>query len=319
MKRISPELAAEIEAALGHPPPDPEDAEGWRRLAQEVAQKAPNLYRRLMDEIHEEKVREVKNRATPPTARPLGIKGWFYVQDADGGWVPSRRRILAAIMLASLGVSAAILWLPMRASGLSVELEEPAAVEAPPEAAPREQTLPKPQDAEAPAATSATQARPQPVPQKSSAVVIEAPPPAPEEPVLPPPPPDLPPPPDYEGDTSQPALEVVYRRPTSTSTAGGTEPAALDLRAVREHAESKTSDAEVVYVRGGNVEAAEDGVWLLSSGKAAGNEDGVYVVSPPAPATASPVEVYERAPKPEANGLVTVYERPREEDYSESP
>ena len=336
MKPLPEELAREVETALGREVPPLEDREGWKGLAKEVATRAPHLYRQLMDALNEAQVRAVRSRPEPRSARPPGLRGAFYVRDRAGNWIPSRPRVLAAIVLGAALSTAPLLWfmaLTDAKQRAALEGKRAGASVSAPAAPPSGEALGQPSSDEVEreeesgrgAQAAPTGLEVNEVPVSTTPVEIQPPPPAPEpsQSALPEPPPDLPPPPDYEGPSQQAPVSVVYRRPAGS--AGDEWGGAVDLRGLRRApatpeggSGSSSSDEGVVYAAV-PVGSGDSGVWVAPARKAQ-PEDGVYVLGRAStPPTARPPgeEVYVRKAE-SAGGLKAVYTRP-DPDHSDKP
>lgn len=217
------ELRDALEAALGNPVPRELTKEQMNALTQEVSRKAPSLQRRLVELILEEYRQKVRNKPAPRTARPAPPLGWFYVQDQDGNWVPSRFLYTAAMMLAAVLLMLVVYFSfgSPRRPPPSQAAEPASTVQATPTPPREDRPSALPQEASPggeglPSAPGAPQAgATSPMPQ------------APPSP-LPPPPADLPPPPDYEGTqgpaqggpTGEGPTVVLYSRKDPLSPEG---------------------------------------------------------------------------------------------------
>lgn len=198
-------------------------------MGKEVSAKAPGLFRAVADLVGNEVRQAAKRKPESRAARPSGLTRYFYVQDKDGNWVPSRERYIALIALVALGFFGfAYVMISPSGAPRSAAQAPPTSVStsAPP---PSVQTAEQREEAGSTAesengASTAGQTQGQGAGSGSGTV---PPPPSP----LPGPNPNLPPPPDYvpaqEGQAQMEGLTVVYSRNSGGGGAGEGQGGAL--------------------------------------------------------------------------------------------
>jgi hypothetical protein len=191
-------------------------------LGKEVSAKAPGLFRAVADLVGDEVRQAAKRKTESRAARPSGLTRYFYVQDKDGNWVPSRERYIALIALVALGFlgfAYVMISAPSKPKSVTQAPSTSVSTPAPP---PSVQAAEERKEAGSTAgskdeASAAGQAQGQGAGSGTGAV---PPPPSP----LPGPNPNLPPPPDYvptqEGQAQMEGLTVVYSRNSGGGGAG---------------------------------------------------------------------------------------------------
>jgi hypothetical protein len=215
MVRLPDDLRRELESALGHPVPEALSQEEIKALGKEVSAKAPGLFRAVADLVGNEVRQAAKRRPESRTARPSGLARYFYVQDKDGNWVPSRGRyaaLVALVALVFLGFAYVMIPPPGKPKGAT-------------QASSNTASAPPPSVSAQPASKGEEGVEPMPrgeVEGRESGSGSETLPPPPSP--LPGPNPNLPPPPDYvpaqEGQAQMEGLTVVYTRNSAGGRAG---------------------------------------------------------------------------------------------------
>ncbi len=192
-------------------------------MGREVSAKAPGLFRAVADLVGNEVRQAAKRKPEARAARPSGLTRYFYVQDKDGNWVPSRGRYIAFITLVVSAFFGFTYVMISPLSGPKSAAQAPSTTRsapAPPpsvQAAQEEGTEPESMlDSKGePSADARVQGQ-------GSSLDSGAVPPPPSP--LPGPNPSLPPPPDYvpdrEGQAQMEGLTVVYSRNSGGSGAG---------------------------------------------------------------------------------------------------
>jgi hypothetical protein len=223
MVRLPDDLRRELESALGHPVPEALSQEEIKALGKEVSAKAPGLFRAVADLVGNEVRQAAKHKPEARAARPSGLTRFFYVQDKDGNWVPSRGRYIALIILVVSAFFGFTYVMISPLSGPKSAVRAPSTTVSAPAPPPSIQAVPEGEREPEPAVESEGEAFAGAQVQGQSPSLgggAVPPPPSP----LPGPNPNLPPPPDYaptqEGQAQIDGLTVVYSRNPGGSGAG---------------------------------------------------------------------------------------------------
>jgi hypothetical protein len=229
MVRLPDDLRRELESALGHPVPEALSQEEIKALGKEVSAKAPGLFRAVADLVGNEVRQAAKRKPESRAARPSGLARYFYVQDKDGNWVPSRARHIALLTLVASGFFGFTYFMISSPSKPTGAAQAPAAAAPVPAPPPLVQAAEEGKEGVSTAenddeASFAERTQGQGAGSGSGTL---PPPPSP----LPGPNPNLPPPPDYvpiqEGQAQMEGLTVVYSRNSGGAAPGEGQGAAV--------------------------------------------------------------------------------------------